>query len=82
MEEIARTLTGRNLDAKTLTENMLEKMKIIVVLGNVSVVVLSSVVYVSVVHSTNRLCGLRSEVEKGEKSVGTCQTEPLIFGGA
>ncbi len=57
-----------------MTENMLEKMKIIVVLGNVSVVVL--------VHSTNRLCGLRSEVEKGAKSVGTCQTEPLIFGGA
>lgn len=52
----AGTLTRRNLRCKdTVTENMLEKMQIIVVLGNVSVVVL--------VHSTNRLCGLCSEVE-------------------
>lgn len=71
----ARTLTRRNLWYKdTVTENMLEKTQFIVVLGNVSVVAL--------VHSANRLCGLRLDVEKGGKSVETCQGEPLIFGGA
>lgn len=74
----ATTLTTsfkRNLWHKdTVRGNMLEKMLFIVVLRNVSIVVL--------VQNTIRLCGLRSEVEKDGKSVGTCQTGPLIFGGA